>query len=226
MATGKTIVGPVGAHTNKVPSVLFTSDGKQFITASLDKSIRVWDSTTGKEVGDPMLGHEEGIHQIALSHDGHRLASVDGVTVRVWDLTTRRQVGDRLQAPDEFSFYSIAWSLNGRSIVAGTREGEIDLWDVPSLEVEDSAMTPVVVAGHPPQPSSPRPRTDSLSPSILDLPAAGPSNQSKSSQPPRRDDFWDTSDIDLPARACPQISTISIAEAHTLETVYPEDLKS
>ncbi|KAH7911920.1 hypothetical protein BJ138DRAFT_1112828 [Hygrophoropsis aurantiaca] len=75
-------------------------------------------------------------------------------------------------------------------------------------------VQPPVVTGNPPQPgpSSPRSRTGSLSSSFLDLPAAGPSNQLQSNQPPRHDGFWDTSDIDLPARARPQISSISRAK--------------
>ncbi|KAH7904055.1 hypothetical protein BJ138DRAFT_38177 [Hygrophoropsis aurantiaca] len=164
-----------------------------------------------------MLGHKDGIQQIALSNDGRRLASVDGsATVRVWDRNTRRQLGDSLRAHGDDRPLSVAWSPNGRSIIAGTNVGSICLWDVSPLEVavEDSDTTtpPVVVAGNPPQPSSSRPRTGSLSSSLLDLPAAGPSNQSKTNQPPRRDDFWDTSDIDLPARTRAQISTIPIAE--------------
>ncbi|KAH7903121.1 hypothetical protein BJ138DRAFT_1120704, partial [Hygrophoropsis aurantiaca] len=122
---------------------------------------------------------------------------------------TRRQLGDSLPVEAKYWFYSIAWSPDGRSVVTGHHEGRISLWDVAPLEIENSDTTtaPInVVEGNPPRPSSSRPRTGSLSSSLLDSPAAGPSNQSKSNQPPHRDDFWDTSDIDLPARARPQIS--------------------
>ncbi|KAH7904186.1 quinon protein alcohol dehydrogenase-like superfamily [Hygrophoropsis aurantiaca] len=215
VATGEAVLGPIHAHSKRVTSALFTPDGKQIITASGDKSIRVWDGSTGIEVGDPMLGHESFIQQIALSHDGRRLASVDNAMIRVWDQNTRRQLGDSLPVEAKYWFYSIAWSPDGRSIVTGHHEGRISLWDVAPLEIENSDTTtaPInVVEGNPPRPSSSRPRTGSLSSSLLDSPAAGPSNQSKSNQPPHRDDFWDTSDIDLPARARPQISTIPIAE--------------
>ncbi|KAH7905105.1 WD40-repeat-containing domain protein [Hygrophoropsis aurantiaca] len=215
VATGKLVLGPVKSHTTTVSSALFTPDGKQIITASYDRLIRVWDASTGQEVGDPMLGHEDTVRQIALSHDGRRLASVGGATVRVWDRNTQRQLGDSLQAQDNVRYFSVAWSPSGRSIITGTMEGSIHLWDVPPLEVEDSdtTMPPVVVAGDPPQPSTSRLRSGSLSPSILDLPAgAPPPINPRSNPPPVPDDFWDTSDIDLPARARPQISTIPIAE--------------
>ncbi|KAH7907581.1 WD40-repeat-containing domain protein, partial [Hygrophoropsis aurantiaca] len=79
-----------------------------------------------------MLGHEEAIYQIALSHDGHRLASAgwDG-TVRVWDLSARRQLGDPLRAQDNTNFLSIAGSPDGQSVIAGTYDESIYLWDVP-----------------------------------------------------------------------------------------------
>ncbi|KAH7904185.1 quinon protein alcohol dehydrogenase-like superfamily, partial [Hygrophoropsis aurantiaca] len=226
VATGKTVLGPIKAHTERVTSALFTLDGKQFITASLDKSIRVWDGSTGQEVGDPMQGHEH-IQQIALSYDGRRLASVayDG-TVRVWDQNTRPQLGDSLRAQDNVQSLAVAWSPSGRSIVAGTKVGSIYLWDVPPLEAEDSdttavgnmlssllqaslkeAQPPVFAAGNPLQPSASQLRTSSLSPSILDLPVGAPTPvKPNSNPPPLPADFWDFPDSDPPALVRPPIS--------------------
>ncbi|KAH7906798.1 quinon protein alcohol dehydrogenase-like superfamily [Hygrophoropsis aurantiaca] len=230
VATGKTVVGPINAHANHVTSALFTPDGKQFITAAFDKSIRVWDASTGHKVGDPMLGHSNVVRQIALSHDGRRLASAgwDG-TVRVWDRNTRRQLGDPLWAQDNTGFVSTAWSPDDQSIIAGTVDGSICLWDVPPHEVEDLPDTttpPVVVAGNPPQASPSRPRTVSLSPSIINLPAAAPPPiNSKSNPPPLPDDFWDSSDTDLPGRARTQISTVPITEV-PLKPAIPRTSKA
>ncbi|KAH7905848.1 WD40-repeat-containing domain protein [Hygrophoropsis aurantiaca] len=139
-ATGKTVLGPIKAHTNYVTSSLFTPDGKQFITASEDNSIRVWDRSTGLEVGKPMLGHDR-VWQIALSHDGRCLVSVDSATVCVWDWNTRRQRGESLQVQEKDWFYSVAWSPDGPSVITGYGNGNISLWDVPPLEGEDSDTT-------------------------------------------------------------------------------------
>ena len=55
------------------------------MTASYDKTARVWDAESGKPVGEPMA-HRSAVNSAAFSPDGKRVvtASSDG-TARVWD---------------------------------------------------------------------------------------------------------------------------------------------
>ena len=39
-------------------SAAFSPDGKRIVTASEDKTARVWDAATGKPIGEPLKGHE------------------------------------------------------------------------------------------------------------------------------------------------------------------------
>ena len=39
-------------------SAAFSPDGKRIVTASGDKTARVWDAATGKPIGQPLKGHE------------------------------------------------------------------------------------------------------------------------------------------------------------------------
>ncbi|KAH7904500.1 quinon protein alcohol dehydrogenase-like superfamily [Hygrophoropsis aurantiaca] len=191
VTTGALIVAPFGAHdwTRTVTSLVFTLDGQQIITASRDGFIRVWDTATGQQVGDPMSAYDSlyAQSQIVLNADGRRIAgaSRDG-TVRVWDLATRRQIshGDSLlEAQPKCAFRSVAWSPDGRSIVAGGGgpiqrlsnspiDNRIHLWDVPPL---DNVSVPILAEASAALPSTvtSRSRPSSLS-SILDLPATSP----------------------------------------------------
>ena len=45
-----------GGHTSIVRQVLFTPDGGHLISVGNDKAIRVWDASTGKQVGSPIYG--------------------------------------------------------------------------------------------------------------------------------------------------------------------------
>jgi WD40 repeat protein len=37
-------------HSNKVTSVAYSPDGKHVVSGSDDKTVKIWDSSTGKEV--------------------------------------------------------------------------------------------------------------------------------------------------------------------------------
>jgi WD40 repeat protein len=74
-------------HNNSVQALAATPDGRLLVSASWDRTVRVWDVRTGQVV-HVLEGHEQYVEAIAVTRDGTRAVSgsVDG-TVRVWDLT-------------------------------------------------------------------------------------------------------------------------------------------
>jgi WD40 repeat protein len=78
------------------------------VTASFDKTARIWDAATGKPVGEP-LRHEDGVMSAAFSPDGTRVvtASLDN-TARIWDV--RRGVSLKI---DELARLACANYLRG-----------------------------------------------------------------------------------------------------------------
>src|SRR5262245_52981849 len=73
-----TLVLDGGGHTAKVFKVLFTPDGKELITVSDDKTVRVWDIASGQSVRvlrPPLgVGYSGALRAAALSANGRRLA--------------------------------------------------------------------------------------------------------------------------------------------------------
>ncbi|KAH7907748.1 hypothetical protein BJ138DRAFT_1159353, partial [Hygrophoropsis aurantiaca] len=216
VATGEIMVGSFNAHSLEVTLVIFTLDGQQIITTSRDNSgIRVWDSANGQQVGEPMLGHKLDVSQIALSPDGQRMASAaTDLTVRVWDLRTQRQLGGPLQYQGylRVGLLSVAWSPDGTSIVAGDRRGNIHIWTVPPLESKTAVAPPDatdLTENSPQLPSTSRARANSLSSSVLELPAGSsptPPQSPELDDGASEDDNWEyftnesfDSVLDLPA---------------------------
>ena len=70
-----------GGHTSGIRDVVFTSNGRHLVSASYDKTIRVWDVSTGEMVrvlrGQIAAGKEGTIYAIAISPDD-RVVAVGG----------------------------------------------------------------------------------------------------------------------------------------------------
>ena len=82
-------------------SAAFSPDGKRIVTASEDKTARLWDAETGKPIGEPLTGHTDGVSSAAFSPDGKRIvtASADK-TARLWDAETGKPIGEPLTGHD------------------------------------------------------------------------------------------------------------------------------
>ena len=55
-------------------SVAFSPDGKQIVSGSDDKSVRVWDAVTGT-VKSTLQGHSNWVTAVAFSPDGKQIVS-------------------------------------------------------------------------------------------------------------------------------------------------------
>ena len=67
-------------------SAAFSPDGRRIVTASGDKTARIWDAASGQEIR-ALRGHENSMLSAAFSPDGTRIvtALVDQ-TARIWDV--------------------------------------------------------------------------------------------------------------------------------------------
>lgn len=76
--------------------VNFSNDSHRIVTASYDRTARIWDVETGK-VSGTLRGHSAFVNSAAFSPDGTRVATSSGDgTARIWDATT----GELAPLPD------------------------------------------------------------------------------------------------------------------------------
>jgi WD40 repeat protein len=83
-------------HDDQVNSAQFSADGKRVVTASSDKTARVWDAATGKAIGEPMK-HDREDNSAQFSADGQRVVTASSdQTARVWDAATGKALSPHI----------------------------------------------------------------------------------------------------------------------------------
>lgn len=125
-------------HSAPVYAVAFTSNGSTLLTASHDRTARVWDATTGT-LRFALSGHTDWVTGVA-AHPTEPLivtGSYDG-TVRFWDPVTGTQVGVVSVAQ---RVLSLDISPDGSNIVVGQDAG-IMVIDVASRSVVRNVLLP------------------------------------------------------------------------------------
>jgi WD40 repeat protein len=132
-------------HTRLVKGMTFSGDGRRLATSSYDKSIRVWDVASGREVAQFIPTTANGLGPLSLSDDGRILASSfaqDYTDVYTWDVTARSQLA-RFAAPTHF-FSAVVLSPDGRLVAGGgvakgrrgaEDESEVTIWVAASGQV-------------------------------------------------------------------------------------------
>ena len=120
-------VAVLSGHGGWVYSVAPSPDGNRIVTASLDRTARIWDARTGAQL-TVLSGHTGSVFCAAYSPDSARIvtASLDK-TARIWDAHTGLQLAT-LAGHDE-RVYSAAYSPDGTRIVTASADRTARIWD-------------------------------------------------------------------------------------------------
>jgi WD40 repeat protein len=128
------------SHKGKVRSAAWSPDGKRLVTASEDKTARVWNADGS---GDPIVlsGHAGSVNSAAWSPDGKRIVTAS------WDRTARIWNADGTSDPiilkgHEGEVISAVWSPDGKRIVTASWDRTARIWNA------DGTSDPIVLKGH------------------------------------------------------------------------------
>ena len=125
----KFITTVLPAHTNKVTSVAFSSDGRYLATGSYDNTVKIYDL---KEKEIITITLNDWVYSVAFSLDGRYLAIGSLDTARIYDFNTKEIIDTFVSNP---VVYSVAFSPNGRYLATGSNDGIARIYDFNTKEV-------------------------------------------------------------------------------------------
>lgn len=119
----RTLIG----HVGWARSAAFSPEGARIVTASSDRTVKLWDATSGEEIRT-FIGHKDVVTSAGFSPDGLHIltASWDG-TAKLWDAATGDEI--RMFADYGSGFMSATFSPDGNRILTSSRDGAARLWD-------------------------------------------------------------------------------------------------
>lgn len=113
-------------HQQLVNHVYFSPDGQWIASASFDKSVKLWNGSTGNFVA-AFRGHVGPVYQISWSADSRLLLSGSkDSTLKVWDIRTQKLKQDLPGHADEV--FAVDWSPDGEKVASGGKDRVLKLW--------------------------------------------------------------------------------------------------
>ena len=123
----------LGNHTNTVTMAAFSPNDQLAVTASLDKTVRIWQTIDGKELFI-LKGHQDSVMSAEFSPDGKQILSSSlDKTACIWQVsdgslvTTLKGHTDALKAA--------IFSPNGKLVVTASYDSTAKIWNSTSGEL-------------------------------------------------------------------------------------------
>ena len=117
----------IGEHEGAVWSLAVLSDGR-LATGSEDRTVRIWDVESGKQL-QVLEGHERAVWSLVVLSDGRLATGSEDRTVRIWDVESGKQL--QVLGGHGGPIFALAVLSDGR-LATGSEDRTVRIWDVES----------------------------------------------------------------------------------------------
>lgn len=135
-----TLLITVKIHQGAVYCCHFSRDASKVVSCGADKTVKVWESQSGKELLS-MAGHSDAVYCCDFSSDDSRIVSSSADhTVKIWDSTSGREMLN-FKGHDQ-DVFTCMFSPANRSVVSCSADKTVKVWN------SDSGVEQVTFTGH------------------------------------------------------------------------------
>jgi WD40 repeat protein len=123
-------------HSDWINALSYSQDGKYLASAGRDRTVRLWDSGSGKDV-QVLKDHPQNVKAVAFLPEGNRIVSTTGKwnkekkvwqgEVKIWDAKAGKVVTTYIGHEDTIE--ALAISRDGKRLATGSEDKTIIVWD-------------------------------------------------------------------------------------------------
>ena len=120
---------PVTGHRGPVYGVSFDPQGKILASCSKDKTVRLWDASTGAPVGSPLTGHERTVSCLAFKPGDPNILATGSAdkTVKLWDTSTSACLST--MTGHQKPVCGVSFDPQGKTLASCSFDKTVRLWD-------------------------------------------------------------------------------------------------
>ncbi|MFN6541016.1 MAG: hypothetical protein RM021_032375 [Nostoc sp. EkiNYC01] len=129
---GGRLLRTLTGHTDLVKAVAVTPNGQQVISASDDKTLKVWNLATGESLFT-LKGHSYWVNAVAVTPNGQQVISASrDNTLKVWNLATGESLFTLTGHSDWVN--AVAVTPNGQQVISASFDKTLKVWNLATGE--------------------------------------------------------------------------------------------
>ena len=133
ISTSFKLANTLTVHTGAVFSIAFSPNGQYFASGSGDKTIKLWDASSG-ELLHTFYGHAKEVAAVAFTPDSKTLVSGGrDHLIKVWDVNSKQLLRTLPGHTDWVR--SLAISPDGKTLVSGGKDHKVMVWNLETGEL-------------------------------------------------------------------------------------------